>query len=367
MENTSSTADARAPARSRGRKKARGERRKSRGVYEEPKGSGIWWVLFYDQHRIRHREKVGAFSLAEKVYAKRKTDVREGRYFPAPKSIWNPMFSDFVTDYLQRTASTRVDDVGAERYARFFREAPETQGKRMRDLARQDFERYRERRLHQGEAPGCKRRRGPVSTTTVNKELRAAHAWFCDFIATLEDRGEEPIPNPVRRLSLPEPTHRTRFLTDEEEARLHHTMAPADWPPVLVAIMTGLDRGPTFALQWAQVDLSTRTIHAERRKGCRRRAEAIPVTIPINAELLEVLRALPSRLTSRWVFPNEAGTGPLDGDTFDRLVFRPALVRAQITGLCFKDLDTPSRPGCACVARPTCSPSPICSATRVRG
>ena len=51
-----------------------------------------------------------------------------------------------------------------------------------------------------------------------------------------------------------------------------------------------------------------------------------------------VLRTLPSRLASEWVFPNAAGTGPLDGRAFDRLVFRPALKRAGIRDLRWKDL-----------------------------
>src|SRR4029453_13720578 len=244
--------------------------------------------------------------------------------------------SEFIADYLARTKSTRLDATGVERYFRFFREAPETKAKRMRDLTRRDFELYRERRRAQGDAPGCKRPRGQVSPTTVNKELRFAHAVFEDFLCQLDKRGDQPMPNPVRKLSLPEPEHRTRYLTDEEEARLQQAMAPTDWPPVLVAIMTGIDRGAMFTLEWTQVDFATRTIHTERRKG--RRTGSIPVTVPINEELLQVLRALPSRLTSRWGVPNPYGTGPLDGDAFDRLVFQPALVQAQITGLCWKDL-----------------------------
>src|SRR5262245_59252522 len=51
-----------------------------------------------------------------------------------------------------------------------------------------------------------------------------------------------------------------------------------------------------------------------------------------------VLRALPSRLKSRWVFPNTLGTGPEDGKHFVRRVFTPALRRAKITDFRWKDL-----------------------------
>jgi hypothetical protein len=56
------------------------------------------------------------------------------------------------------------------------------------------------------------------------------------------------------------------------------------------------------------VDLTRRVIHGERRKG--RRGDAIPVTLPINATLLAVLQALPSRLTSEWVFPGDNTSCP---------------------------------------------------------
>ncbi len=42
---------------------ARKEVEKVRGVYEYPKGSGVWWIHYYD-HGRRHRERVGPRKLA---------------------------------------------------------------------------------------------------------------------------------------------------------------------------------------------------------------------------------------------------------------------------------------------------------------
>lgn len=72
--------------------------------------------------------------------------------------------------------------------------------------------------------------------------------------------------------------------------------------------------------------------------GKGRRRSATLVRVPINDELLAVLWDLPSRRTSPWVFPNATGTGPVNGRAFDRLVFRPALQRAGIRDLRWKDL-----------------------------
>jgi integrase len=130
------------------------------------------------------------------------------------------------------------------------------------------------------------------------------------------------------RLFAPEPPGRTRYLSEREEERLRTAIGDEHWPKVVVGMHTGLDRGAQFALRWEQVDLQARIIHAERRKG--RRDGTTSVTVAINDELLALLRALPSRLTSPWVFPNADGTRPLDGDEFDGCVFQPALVRAGI-------------------------------------
>jgi hypothetical protein len=52
-----------------------------RGVYENPLGSGIWWVHYYAAGK-RHREKVGRKSDAIKLYQSRKADVVAGRKLP---------------------------------------------------------------------------------------------------------------------------------------------------------------------------------------------------------------------------------------------------------------------------------------------
>jgi hypothetical protein len=201
-------------------------------------------------------------------------------------------------------------------------QAPETVSKTMRALTSADFERYRERRRREGEI-GARRARRGAGEITVNKELSFMRAVFNDFIAELEEKGEAPIPNPVRkRLFYEEPKDRNRYLKDDEERRLREVFPVAEWPKARVSMLTGLDRGTQFGLRWDKnVDLQTRMIVTERYKG--RRKGATPVAVAINDELLGILRALPSRLSSPWVFPNAAGTGPLAGRWFDHYIWRP--------------------------------------------
>src|SRR5258707_6108148 len=53
----------------------------ARGVYENPVGSGIWWIHYYAAGK-RHREKVGRKSDAIKIYHTRKADAAAGRKLP---------------------------------------------------------------------------------------------------------------------------------------------------------------------------------------------------------------------------------------------------------------------------------------------
>ena len=55
---------------------------KVRGVYERDLGSGIWWIRFTDNGKIR-RERVGRRSDAIALYQKRKADARAGIMLPS--------------------------------------------------------------------------------------------------------------------------------------------------------------------------------------------------------------------------------------------------------------------------------------------
>lgn len=147
----------------------------------------------------------------------------ERRFFPEMLKPWNPLFADYIDDYVARRSSTLRDPSGSGRYARYWKEAPETRGKTMRQLSVEDFERYRERR-RQGGAIGAQRARGGASPSTTNKELSFARAVFNDFIASLEARGLLPNANPVRnrkgrRLFADEAPTRTPVVRPERRRR----------------------------------------------------------------------------------------------------------------------------------------------------
>ena len=58
----------------------------------------------------------------------------------------------------------------------------------------------------------------------------------------------------------------------------------------------------------------------------------------MNDDLRAILRTLPSRMRSEWLFPSETGETPLDAKNFLHRVFTPALKRAGISDLRWHDL-----------------------------
>jgi hypothetical protein len=130
-----------------------------------------------------------------------------------------------------------------------------------------------------------------------------------------------------------ENNQRVRYLTDDEEAQLRQAIGETAWPPVAVALHTGLRRSNVFQLRWdADVNFDAGTVRAREPKGGR------DYHVPMNDELRAVLRGLPSRLKSPYVFPSETGATPLDSQNFINRIFRPALAAAKIRDFSWHDL-----------------------------
>ena len=299
--------------------------RHHRGIFEHPRGSGIWYVRYFDEQGKKHREKVGPKGLAQKVYYKRKTEIQERRFFPERFKQRDIPLAAMIDEYLRRKRSTLKAHADWERIGRCWKNAPETKGKMLREVRPKNIEDYRERRRGQGRAEA-----------TCNRELTFLRSVYNVAIEDAEaDPAELPITNPVlSRLFYKETNQRVRYLTDDEETRLRVEMPDdEDWAKVLIAMNSGFRRGNQFALEWdTDVRLDTRMLRAARSRSGE------DYWVPINDELLAILRALPSRLRSRWVFPNATDTGSIDPKNFKRRVFDPALTRAGIPDLRWHDL-----------------------------
>ena len=288
---------------------------RTRGVFERPKGSGIFWIRYADQFGKIHREKVGAKSLARAAYRKRKTEIREGKFFPEKIQRRREMlFRDMAKLYLEEHAkvnkrSWKTDEERLKRLVERFGDM------RLSEITRQDVERLRAVLAQE------------LSHATVNRYMALLKTVYNKAIAWGKTKH-----NPVQGIKQFKETHRIRFLTDEEEESLKATFPTNCWPWVEVALHTGMRRAEQFELRWDNINFQTRTLTIMLSKHGEIRH------IPMNDRVMEILRSLPSRLNSPWVFTSSNGETPMDANNFVRRIFMPALRKAEIQDFRWHDL-----------------------------
>ncbi len=285
-----------------------------RGIFERRAGSGVWWVRYHDEDGREHREKVGPKALALKVYQKRKNQIAERRYFPETIRRREVSLADMIDDFLARQKDRLRSYRGYERMGKDWK--AELPGRSLRQVMPGDIERYVARRIPD------------VQPATINRHLAFLKRVYS--VAIADGKAEQ---NPVKAVKLlKENNARTRFLSEDEQSKLFEELQPDEQPLVLVALHTGLRRGEQFTLRWEYVDLARRILTVPRSKSGELRR------VPLNDEVLELLRGLPSRLKSPWVFPSTTGETPMDAQNFYNRVFVPALERAGIEDFHWHDL-----------------------------
>lgn len=293
---------------------------KVRGVFERPKGSGRWWVRYHDEHGCEHRESVGPKGLAIQVYRKRKTEIRERRFFPERIRRRDITVSEMIRDHLDREKGKARSYQDMTRFGRNWTEA--LGGKALRQVAPGDVERY------------AAKRRESVSEQTVAHELSFLRRVFS--VAIRDDLADA---NPVKGLVPTPRNQRVRYLGDEEEAALTAALDAVSQDLVRFAIHTGLRQGEQFGLRWEWVDLQNSVLRIPTSKSGK------PRTVPLNDVARKILRRQPRRLRCPWVWPTHSrkggatpGRNHINTRNFERRVFVPALQAASIEDFRWHDL-----------------------------
>lgn len=221
---------------------------KDRGLFERPKGSGVWWIRYHDATGQERRERIGSKALARKLYEKRKTEIRERRYFP-PQRTRQVLFDEILDDYRESKNLGSHDTIwGKERYARLMNTFA---GKPADSITAADLETFRD---------DLRRR---VSPATVNRHLQLFRAIFGRAV-----RHGKVKSNPLRMVKLfKENNKRERYLSADDERRLLETLPVWLRPLVTVALHTGLRRGELLKLRWQDVDFTSGTIAVRAPKS----------------------------------------------------------------------------------------------------
>lgn len=281
----------------------RDQPKKTRGLFERPAGSGVWWINYYVNGK-QHREKVGRKSDAIALYQKRKSDARRGLKLPELQPQRVATFGELAqgaVDYAKVHLKTWADYDWKERALREpFGERPAA------DITPQEIDRFL--------TEGCK------TPATANR----FRAFFSLCYRLGMENGRVTV-NPARLVRMRrESNARLRYLSRAEFQKVSEVILrdnPRQHPAFVVSVYTGMRWGEQFSLTWSQVDLKRRVIRlTETKNGSAR-------NVPLNSMALDALRKQQTLVPHKPpdpVFP-EAGD-------YCRFWFEPALSEAGIAG-----------------------------------
>jgi integrase len=228
---------------------------------------------YYDfRHRgQRYRGCIGPVSktIAKEIMAKKRAEAVEGRY-ELPSKKPSPLFEVVVGDYLQYYRANRQPR-SVERHEMAYQALkPTFAGTRLADITPFIIERYKQTRKAQGR-----------SEVTINRELAFLKNLFTQAIT-----WGKVTENPVKQVRLfREDNARTRFLTEEEEARLLAHSNPHLKPLVITALHTGFRKSELLSLRWANVDFRHQLIKVEAAYTKTHEARSVPMTETLTATL----------------------------------------------------------------------------------
>lgn len=176
------------------------------------------------------------------------------------------------------------------------------------------------------------------------KELRKPQTWnryltSLSCVLQLCARDWEWLDsNPVRKVRREhESPGRTRFLSEEERARLFEAAKNSTsknlYPLILVALSTGMRRSEILTLRWSQVDLQSGCIILNKTKNKTSRR------VPLQGAALDTLKenSCIRRIDSDLVFPAGKTASPGRCFSLDKFWYA-TLEKAEIKDFRFHDL-----------------------------
>lgn len=255
----------------------------------------LYWIRFADENGKIHREKVGPYlKQATGAYQKRKSEVREGKFFPEKirrrRIVFSELAQDFL-DYSKREKRSHAHDMTRMRaLLGLWKDCPAsalTPGRIEHDL---------------GEAA----QQAEWAPATYNRYRALASGVF-----SLAMRNGKATANPVRGTKhRRENNARVRYLTDDEEEQLIAYVrgaCPEREPEIVVALHSGMRRSeqyltidcPDGGLKWNHIDFHSDIVTLPRSKHGESRH------IPMNTVLKETLLRLKKGTTSLYVFQGD--------------------------------------------------------------
>ena len=280
------------------------------------RGKKYYIDVYYKGTRIR--ECVGESKrLAERVYAKRKAELVENRFFDKRK-VSKIKLSKLIELYLEfskihKRSYTR-DLTSTRALLKYLGDKELSQ---ITPLCIEDYIKIRLCQISD-------RKKRPVRPATVNRELACLKHMFTKAIEwELTDN------NPAKRVkSLKEKNKRLRFLRVDEIERLLNSCSSHLRPIVKMALFSGMRKSEILNLKWKDVDFQNNLIVLRDTKSGKMRE------ILLNQSLKDVLTSVLRYVNSEYVFCHQ------DGSPYSnmRRSFSSALKKAGIEDFTFHDL-----------------------------
>ncbi len=247
---------------------------RQRGIFEKMPGSGVWWIRYADQFGRIHREKTGSKNLAIAAYQKRKTEVREARFFPDRLRRRDTGFSEIAKDALEYSRSNKSPQSFKDDCWRMETLLAWFRNRAAGEITPQEIERKLAELTEKGRKPA-----------TLNR-----YRALLSLIYSHATRNGKVSVNPARLVRLrKENNARVRFLDEQEEAALRAVIRarlPEREPEFDLALHTGMRRGEQYRLRWQNVDRVLEIITIPRSKHGERRH------VPINSVARRALASL---------------------------------------------------------------------------
>lgn len=266
-----------------------------RGIFHGK--DGWYWIRYADQHGRIHREK-GSPLLegAKAALEKRRTEVREQKFFPEKVKQHSVLFGELAKDYLKLAK-------GRKRSWDHDQDHLDNLLPALKDVALSDL------------TPG--RLESVLGVLAAEREWAPAtfnrHRATLSGVFQLALHNGKVQSNPARLVTRrKENNQRVRFLSQDEEARLI-AVVRLRWPgreaEIITAIHSGMRRSeqyrtaqvPDGGLKWEHINFRAGVIRLARSKSGK------PREIPINSVLRGTVRAIPQKIDSPYVFD---GTDP---------------------------------------------------------
>ncbi len=289
------------------------------GLYKR-KDSQFYWMSFrIDGRRITESSKTRNKKQAEMIYAKKLTEINEGKWFDKV-TIPNVTMEEVFDRYLKEV-SPNLSPTTDARNGQMVKNLRAFLGNNfIKDVTASVVSRYKARILEKG-----------YSKETILRELGLLRRIFNIAIEEWELCRENPVPKVLRTLGKVD-SKRVRYLVPGELERL--MVASPSWlkPIITIARHTGLRRSNIIELTWPQVDFARRIVTVPRTKN------GLPIGIPLTELATKTLAELQKvrHLHSSFVFCDDKGVP----HTPDRATtaFRRACQSAEIKNLRFHDL-----------------------------